>query len=308
MPNVKWTEGSIAATLLCLAATAFGSLDRPGHAASMVGSWSGASANVSLFDQSRSQQGATAEASAGETIPIHYQGSPAFNPPQYFDSWASGNISASAGVDPAHLLQVDASASAPNPGTLGGPTPHNAIANASWTDDSAIVTAPAGSSLPDAIRLNFTLTYSVPGATPSAALTPTVDGKELDGWSTPVTGYGTTNTRTDTFHLDLPLSTSGHSDPFSLGLQLSPYVGLLSNGAYRYDGLTANLALAGVTLPDGTSLASLGDSVSFDSGLPAPDLAPEPVPEPESLLIWGLTIAAAGATAVRRSRVARKGR
>ena len=105
----------------------------------------------------------------------------------------------------------------------------------------------------------------------------------------------------DTFHLDLPVDKSGISAPFSLSLHLAPYIGLVSNWPVRYSGLTGNLALTGVTLPDGTPLSSLGDTFSFESGLGAP----APVPEPASLAAWGMIAGAAGVAAARR-RAARR--
>jgi hypothetical protein len=297
-------------------------MDRTARASGLTGTWSGASANVTLFSQSQSQQGATAYASASQDLSINYAGSFASNPQIYYNASVSAGVTASAGGDPAHLLQVTASAYSPNPGTLGGPTPHTASATASWTNDAAVVTAPAGSSLPDAIRVNFTLTFSAPWLVVPNSLTVTANGTNLSYGINPFGGPYTNNnglvdsstlvpssdgsptTLKESFHLDLALSKSGISDPFNLRLQLMPPVGLFSNTGYSYTGLAGNLALTSVTLPDGTSLSSVGDSVSFESGLAWPNV----VPEPSSLIVWGLIAVAIGATAVGRSRSVRTDR
>jgi hypothetical protein len=102
-----------------------------------------------------------------------------------------------------------------------------------------------------------------------------------------------------TFHFDLPLSKSGTSDPFQLVLTSLPNTGLYSNGGFYAD-QSARLALTGVTLPDGTSLAAAGYGVSSASGLLG---EPSPVPEPTSLASWSLT--ALGACWLIRHRTAR---
>jgi hypothetical protein len=312
------TNRSIAASLLGLATIIGGGMDRPARASGLTGTWSGASANVTLFSQSQSQQGATANASSSQDLNIKYAGSLATNPQIYYNASVYAGVTASAGVDPAHLLQVTASANSPNPGTLGGPTPNNASATASWTNDAAVVTAPAGSNMPAAIRLNFTLTFSVPQVVPYASLTATYNGTTLnyatnsfgapysqnigvDSSSIVPGSGGSPSTLKETFHTDLALNKSGLSAPLDLSLTLMPSVGLVSNLGYSYSGLTGNLALTSVTLPDGTSLSSLGDSVSFESGLASPNV----VPEPCSLIVWGLIAIAASAMAVRRSRAVR---
>ena len=251
---------------------------------------------------------------------IDYPGSSVTN--TWYHEDVSGNVAASAGGDPAHLLQVNASAYSPDPGVLGGPGSPLASATASWTNDAVTVTAPVGGTLPDAIRLNLTLTFAAPGQIPYAGLTTTYNGTTrnysvfkglsgpydirtdntalVDSSTTTSNSNGSSATLKETFHIDLPLSKSGLSAPFSLGLQLSPSVGLVNGEGISYTGLTGNLALTGVTLPDGTSLAALGDSVSFESGLHLPGA----VPEPASLLVWGLIAATAGMMAVRRARLA----
>jgi hypothetical protein len=299
----------------------------------IASSWSGASASVYFGSQSPSQQGATAQASAGGTLSVDFEGSSG----SPFQGNVTGSVAASAGSDPAHLLQVSGSSSAPDVGTVAhtysGPTSGLGGASASWTNDAAIVTAPSGSALPGTIRLNFTLTFSDDhGIGPYANLTATFNGKQLSysgsdwnyipgglsngAWyglypntanagsvdSSTVTTNGHWATKiTDTFHIDLPLNQAGVSNPLSLGLQLSPYIGLVSNSNLN-SGLSANISLDSVTLPDGTSLSALGDSVSFESSLTPPMATPEPA----SLLLWGLVAAAGGATVVRRRAIVRE--
>jgi hypothetical protein len=316
----------ITTVLLNLALFAVGVLHQPALASGITSTWSGASASVVFDTQTRSQQGATANAAAGGSYTINYEGSPAINPPMYFQSTVSGNVAASAGGNAAQLLQVTAASNAPDPGTLGySNTTGSASATASWTNDAAIVTAPAGSNLPDAIRLNFTLTFSAPigAGGPYATLTASYNGTQLGYYASdgndPALGVHSNATNagavdshtvtnspgsnvpvaiTDTFHIDLALNQSGVSAPFSLTLALSPFVGLVSNSNVDYSGLSGNIVLTGVTLADGTPLSALGDSVSFESGLGVPGV----VPEPASLLVWGVIAAAASAMAVQRSR------
>lgn len=98
-----------------------------------------------------------------------------------------------------------------------------------------------------------------------------------------------------TFHLDLPLSASGVSDPFHLTLESRLSTGLAQSSAIKIYH-NAVLALTDVTLPDGTSLISKGYGVTFESGMPSP------VPEPTSLACWGLVASAAGWVGRRRLR------
>lgn len=262
------------------------------RASVLSGAWSGASASVSYFNQNPSQQGANASVSAGGTENQTYLGD---NPltPIYYTLSTTGSIAAAAGADPAHLLQVTASDYAPDPGVMLSPVINGATASATWSNDSVTVTNASGSSLPNIIQLNFALTLNAPGEE-NPFFTVTYNGKTVDysqlgsPWST--SGY-------ETFHIDLPVDASGQSGPFSVGLQLyAPLVGV--GTPVSYSGLSGNIALTSVTLPDGTPLASLGDSISFASGLSAPTT----VPEPGTLVAWGVAFAATALQAVRRYR------
>ena len=297
-----------------LVVAAVGGLDRPATGSGIASSWSGASASTYYDLLSASQQGATASASSSHqgivTDSSGYPGGPTIT------VTTSGTVGATASGDPAHLLGVTASVNSGNPGE-GYPlsAPDVANATASWSNDAVLVHAPAGSSLPDTIRLNFTLTFNDPGTSTYNTLTATFNGQtdqavsqsgisfthvNSSGENTVLTpsSLDSSNVGTarapvglkDTFHIDLPLSGTGLSAPFNLSLALNPQVGAAFEQPTMYD-LTGNLALTSVTLPDGiTTLASLGDSISFASGLTPPD--PNPVPEPASLLGWALAFVA----------------
>jgi hypothetical protein len=275
------------------------------------------------FDQNSSQQGTTATASAGGTEGFDYIGSDGVT---WFHQNTTGSLSASAGSDPARLLQVTASDKSPDPGLMSSPgqlsnghLSGGVTATAGWTNDSVTVTNPSGSNLPDTIRLDFALTISNTWAMPFGTLKATYNGTTLsyaaDGMygslglrpdpsnsgkvDTSTVAAGTD--RVDTFHIDLALDKAGHSDPFSLGLQLAPFMGLFSDSPANYKNATANLALTGITLPDGTPLSSLGDSVSFASDL----TAPASVPEPQALAAWALIVASVAGFGSRRFRSVR---
>lgn len=309
-------KGFSVALLLCASVAAGGAYNRPARASGIAGSWSGASASATFYSDSQSQQGATASATAGGTFNINLTRSP-YDLTTYHTT-ASGNAWAEAGADADHLLQVTASNSAPNPGSFGWVlSPTGASAEASWTNDAVVVTASPGSNLPDMVRLNFELTFSVPfSELPYASLRADVNGTHLsysyDGQlgritpdannavdsstGSPYRVGGSGGLFKDTFHLDLPLDKLGVSVPFSLGLHLWPVADVERNAPNHFAGLLGNLALTGVTLPDGSSLSSVGDTFAFESGLGAP----APVPEPASLAAWGLIAGIAGAAAARR--------
>lgn len=134
---------------------------RPARASGLTDAWSGASATATFFDKSDSHQGAIAGASVSGSQVLTYAGN---TPGTTYQATVSGRLSGSAEDSAAQLLHVSASGSTPDPGVIGGPWPQGqGAATAAWTSDSAVVTAAPLSSLPDTIRLNFGLTYTVPG-------------------------------------------------------------------------------------------------------------------------------------------------
>ena len=317
-------QGWLAASLVVVV----GNVDRPAWSSEIVKSWSGASASTYYNARADSQQGASASASSSyqgiDTVTSATPGGPPFIVS------TSGAVAATAGDDPAHLLRVTASVNTGNAGNYHPySAPDTAGATASWSNDAVLVRAPAGSSLPDAVRLNFTLTFNVSGTSAYDGLTATFNGlrdqvgsqyaisfshvdssgvttanlpPSVDSSNAPATNLP--GGLKDTFHVDLPVSSTGLGAPINLGLALSPQVGTAEDQPTLYN-LAGNLALTSVTLPDGTTtLASLGDSVSFASGLTPPD--PNPVPEPNSLLGWALALATAGAGTTRSRWLARR--
>jgi hypothetical protein len=289
--------------------------------------WAGASASATVFDRTTSQVGPTASTGGSGTRTVHYEGSPSFNPTRYFDITVNGSASAGATGRADDLLDVSGHYNAGSPGTLGyaRPVVPPVSATASWNGDRVIVAAPLGGSMPDSVRLQFALTFQAPPAYPEAiwqygSMRLDANGQAISIQPSGVYAYGggpapmsgnfdtlkllpTSNSSPydyiGTFHIDLPLSGSGTSDPFQLALSSLPNTGLYSNGGYYAD-QSARLALTGVTLPDGTSLATAGYGVSFASGLLG---GPSPVPEPTSLACWALT--ALGACWLIRHRKSR---
>jgi hypothetical protein len=290
--------------------------------------WAGASASTTVFDQTRSQAGAIAGASGTGTQTVHYAGSPVFNPTQYFDITVNGSASAGATGRADDLLDVSAHYNAGNPGTLGygrpGVSPISATA--SWSGDQVMVTPPVGGAMPDSVQLQFALTFQAPAGYPEAswqfgsmsvdangktiAITPSYESS-VGGGPVPMSGdfdslklLPTSNSTpyeyVGTFHVDLPLGQSGTSDPFHLALSAMPNTGLASNGGYYAD-QSGQLALTGVTLPDGTSLSSAGYGVSFASGLMGESTS---VPEPTSVACWTLTALVACGLIRRRAACA----
>jgi hypothetical protein len=299
---------------------------RLSEASGITNSWSGASASVDYFGQTQANQGATATASTGGPETQHYTGGTG----GLYSMQTTGSVQATAGGSPGSLLNVSATGySGGDPGVIGSPANPTAIGSAlaQWNNDEATVTSKAGGALPDAIRLNLTLTITSPAEINRAGLTASINGTTLNYYTT---SYGYTNsningptssfldsssttqtgpegagTRVDTFHIILPLNASGQSSPFNLGLNLTPDFNLYSGiWQYNMDGLGATLGLSSVTLPDGASLASMGDSVSFLSGLGSPSV----VPEPATFLGWAVMIAFAGGSTAWRSRTGQKAR
>ena len=154
-------------------------------------------------------------------------------------------------------------------------------AAASWNNVQATVTGPAGTAVPDSIRLEFQVTYQTPttysnsfivnglgwaafpfGLTVNGApMTLTAAGTPLQAGEQPVQALAN-GSLTGFFHLDLPVSALGTSQQFSLGLG-SDLAGL---GRTLSDSET--LSLAGIYLPDGTPISADGYNMSFGWAYP----------------------------------------
>jgi hypothetical protein len=179
------------------------------------------------------------------------------------------------------------------------------IAQAGWNNVAATVEAPVGISLPSSIRLDFQVNYGSPnklspfgipdGALPTQAVL--VNGYSqvaLANAGTPLqAGEPAVRVQADgsltgSFHLDLPLSSSGTSPQFSVSLS-SNLMNLLNNGSGTIQN-SMSLSLTGILLADGTPIDSKGYSVTFESGLPSPPS----VPEPGTWAIWLVTAVSGG--------------
>ena len=188
-------------------------------------------------------------------------------------------------------------------------------ANAWWDNVAATLHGPTVSAMPSSIRLEFQITYSPPNTASLYDIAqPNLVAQGLVGTGVPaLTSAGTplqpgepavqalsNGLLSGTFHLDLPLSATGTSQQFSLGLTSDLD---LFKVLYSWPGtlqLPMSLSLTGIYLPDGTPIAAAGDSVTFDSGLPPPIVAP--VPEPTSVAAWCLLAAGAAMKLHRRKR------
>ncbi len=261
--------------------------------ADVIYSGDGASAQASVLDQLSEQVGAS-PASINSTATINYTQFP--STPATVVVSESGYAAATPGG--ANLLQISSTFSSPYAGqTVGAshPDPDPYIA-ASWYNVAATVSAPAGSSLPSDIRLEFQVTY-----TPQSQLSQygvasigfTAQSLSVNGRPLALTDAGTSlqpgmpavvarpdGSLTGSFAVDLPLSSAGMSNQFSLGLLYNP-IGLLNYTTTMSEGMT--LSLTGILLPNGMPISSEGYSVTFDSGLPAPLV---PTPEPTSWMLW----------------------
>jgi len=279
--------------------------------ADVIYSGTGASAYVSALGQSDSQVGST-PASASGTATVNYTQYP--NSPGSTNATATAWASATPGAT--DLLQVQnylssSGSQGPFVGTFSPVVPESTAA-ASWNYVEAKVTGPAGNSLPGSIRLEFQVNYQTPSSFfnglgpvnglgwPAFPYALAVNGSQI-----PLTSAGTplqpgeqpVQTQSNgslmgTFHLDLPLSASGVSQEFSIGLG-SDLAGL---GKTLSD--YKSLSLIGIYLPDGTPISADGYSVSFDSGLPPP---PPQTPEPSTLAVWVLLVGS-GAFIVHRRK------
>lgn len=289
--------------------------------------WSGASASARVFvpsSASSTQSGATASASSANTMDVSYE--PRMRPWLTFSVPVTGSASAQATGRADGLLRVDADYSAPNPGSSpfipdGTTQPVEAAAN--WSGDRVLIHSSTGSGLPTMVRLNVAVDFAAGSYVDfsGGALTFGQVGVTANSLSATITGgfnssngrFGTTSGSLafdtaspagsfytdasgrqyhETFHLDLPVSASGVSNPFSLGLSASPLSELVSNARLFSEIKDATLSLTSITTTDGRLLSDLGDSVTFTSGMLAPGVQPMPIPEPSSVVI--MLIAAVG--------------
>lgn len=322
------TRGPRLATVVLWTAAAVGGMDESSRAAA-IHPWSGAGAQVRVFDRIDSATGASAVQSAEGEAVIDYEGVS-----DRYQVRVRGAATAEASGRPEGLLRVDTSYSTGNPGTRPRDYRGTEVrALATWTDDAVSVRAPEGTRLPEAVRLHFALDF---GRLRFGSLALTFNDnvlrasedefvnqgtryqykpqgadrfRELFNLNDPPEGIDsydpvhrddpdTGRERRVTFHLDLPVDDAGVSAPFSLGLESVPSVGLVSNQFVSADHRDFTVSLTDVRLPDGTPLTSQVYAVSFASGLSWS----EPVPEPASLAIWGLVACVAGRTARRRAR------
>ncbi len=112
-----------------------------------------------------------------------------------------------------------------------------------------------------------------------------VSGNPSNPWDSAVVNGGAF---AGTFHFTLDLRPNGRTDEFSASWSLQEVMIATSDGGeigIRELDPPSVGALQAVLLPDGSTPESHGYQVSFDSGLPSPNLAA--VPEPSSLVLLG---------------------
>ena len=275
-------------------------------------SWQGTSASVNAGGNQATDAGATASAStAGSyTLSSESASNPWLNP---ISIPINSGGSASTSGNPDNLLMASTYLKYGPTGRVGAFLgPDNPIqATASWNNDSLIVHAPPGASLPDSVQLQFKVNL-VPGWTNASSqngnLSIGINGintnlTPVGAWGQPlgVAGGGGDlggvklqpvdflgGHQTGTLNITLALHPNGVSDPFSLSVSSIgsswPLVFTISNSSYNS---SIGLSLTGVTLPDGTPLSAVGYSASFASGMALP------VPEPATFVVWGLLAVAA---------------
>jgi len=300
----RWFANILATVLATLAVPQFSQAD-------VIYSGTGASADVFALGQLNTQAGST-PASLTDSATVNYTQYP--NTPGTATVTASGTAFATPGAST--LLQVQNSLSAtgsqgPFVGAFSPPPESEAAA--SWNNVAATVRGPAGSALPGSIQVDFRVTYQNPDTLSSNGavnglgwlafphsltvnsswITLPNAGTPLQPGEQPVQKMSN-GLLTGTLHVDLPLSATGTSSLFSIGLGSD----LAALGKTLTD--FKSLSLTGIFLPDGTPISAGGYSVSFESGLPPPPPAPQ-VPEPSTLAVWGL-LASGGALGVRRRR------
>jgi hypothetical protein len=285
----------------------------PPSRAGVIYTGNGAGASVEAFSQTAVQSGST-PAAIDTSATVHYTNFSASGNATPGSVTASVNASASATPGGADLFQLLTSFSAPNPGNLSGTTsPYTGVdSGAYWGNVTATVHAPAGSSMPSSIRLEFQVNYAPADVdayqglgirtsylwfTGSSLVLLPPAGAAIQPGEQPAQTQSN-GSLTAGFHLDVPLSASGVStSPFAVGLT-SAFPGITSNSATSISD-AISVSLTGIYLPDGASLTAEGYSVSFNSEAGPIQLLP--VPEPATWSCWGL-IAGCGALMLRRLR------
>ena len=287
--------------------------------ADAIKTWSGASASVwgpgssSAWPSDPPTTGAVAAGSFQGSSPVTYLGvNYSGGPLPSFTVTVHGSADAQATGRANDLLRAGATYFTPNPGTrpqvIQGTD--SVLATASWTGDRAQLQGPVPLGT---LRLNFSVGLVGPnyqfGSFGGVVVeannhTMTLTNHFLQVQPFFQQGFDSLTTMTAagppysnhyqaTFHLDLPVNSSGLSDPFRLSLQVTPDSGLESNYAINSGPIgDAILSLTSITTTDGRLLSDLGDTVTFASGMLAPGV--QPVPEPSSILIIGGLVAAVG--------------
>jgi hypothetical protein len=268
-----------------------------------LGAW------VNTFDQTAYQTGG-APAVISTATTVNYTNYDMNNNAKPGSVIASVYASGAATPGGATLLQMQTSLLAPAPGRFGGPmSPGTETQGAAyWGNVTTTVGAPAGASMPSSIRLDFQVNYSPADAnayfgTRTAYLSMTGSplmllpaAGSIIKYAEPPAQMQADGTLTASFHLDVPLSSSGVSaSPFAISMvEMLPGI---TNSAATSLHDKISVSLTGIDLPDGTPLLTAGYSVTFNS-VPGP-LAIETAPEPATWATWGV-MAAVGALMLRR--------
>ena len=154
MGRLLATTGPITALTCACAAITLANSCR----ADAMNSWQGASASVHAGGNQATNAGATASASTGGTYTLSSAWSVGPGPSNPLSIPITSGGSASASGNPDNLLTASTYLNYRPTGDLSAPItgPDNPIqATASWNNDSLIVHAPSGASLPDSVQLQF---------------------------------------------------------------------------------------------------------------------------------------------------------
>jgi hypothetical protein len=282
--------------------------------------WSGGSSSVDVLGKTSSRIGpGVVSDSESSTFAYHstVRG----------DLTTSGTGSADASVNGTATNLLNAGTSyqssyAPQP-SFPGIAP-SVVATATWAGDHVVIQPTTGQAMPETVQLNLSVNFVAPplsGASWSLAnISVTYDDKTSSLSIGPRTGYEMTTFDAiqispyrfpgiegpngysgqylyrETFHLSLPISALGISDPFTLSLKNEAMnsSGLSGTFVGGYKGVT--LSLDRVTLADGATPESEGYALSFASGL----ISPNPVPEPGVFAILVVGLGAIGAWRIRQ--------